>query len=897
MVTYSYTLDNQLDTVEDWDGGVTTYEYDEIGRLITMTIPAGISSVGAYDKANRVIGLTHTDANGFLLGEYSYMLDGVGKPQVVTESLMSPVLISVTKQFLESGGMLVLEAEDGETAANGEQSWQEKTNQSGYSGDGYMQALPDVGTIHEIEDTDPHPAVQFSAQIETTGEYAAWIRGYASDGGSDSLHLTVDGEADNSTRISGFAPRSWEWSHLTMSNTHSTLTIPSSGIYDLQLLMREDGLRVDKLLLITDTNYIPTGDGPAASDFESITNTVSSHLQTHTIAYAYDNLYRLKEATYTGAITGTYQYDYNAVGSRTAYTTTLNSTTVTTYTYDAANHLQTARADDTGVTWHYIYDGNGQRIRQIPVGLTPADGETRYSFNQAGQMIRIEKHDGSTYTTQADIGYDGMGNRVLGTTYIEGVPVTVTYTLDGSFGQPLVIATDAATTLILYGKYAIGEYKLNAAPAEAWQYYLGDGELSVRQLADSDGNISLTRTYAPYGILLAKEGDGAALFGYAGGQTGMDGLWYFGDGYYDPQTGEFLAAGEKNPFGPLAASGGLLFAPLFLWGWRWKKKGKGWVPPAGLFMLVLFVAAGLTSHSINALPTDVGYAPALPPEIRETAIRHETAIRQLTRTRMARATTTVVTIQRSATCTLQSTSTAIPTVTPTNNSVFQKYLSIPDIPTGDMVTFSACETCTWAEGEMAAVQEAASRTGIRLAEVLNAIHDGWNLSAHDAFMHVYGRTVKFIKTGTLCERGLGCWGKTFLREDPVAHEIEVYTDAGVISDPHWAVHELGHAFVNTGRGVLSDLERYRDGFDYPDIYIKFPDRPITPNNPNGTWGFAGRRWDWQRSALGRDSEEFADMYLGWVYDKWEARVDGRWTVHGQMRADFMDYGMSLWLDR
>ena len=69
------------------DSGVATYQYDTIGRLITMTIPAGITSVGACDKANRVIGLTHTDANGFLLGEYDYTLNSVGKPQLVTETL------------------------------------------------------------------------------------------------------------------------------------------------------------------------------------------------------------------------------------------------------------------------------------------------------------------------------------------------------------------------------------------------------------------------------------------------------------------------------------------------------------------------------------------------------------------------------------------------------------------------------------------------------------------------------------------------------------------------------------------------------------------------------------------------------------------------------------------
>ena len=42
------------------------------------------------------------------------------------------------------------------------------------------------------------------------------------------------------------------------------------------------------------------------------------------------------------------------------------------------------------------------------------------------------------------------------------MPLTVTYTLDGMVGQPLVIANSAETTLILYGQYAIGEYKINA---------------------------------------------------------------------------------------------------------------------------------------------------------------------------------------------------------------------------------------------------------------------------------------------------------------------------------------------------------------------------------------------------------------------------------------------------
>ena len=212
-------------------------------------------------------------------------------------------------------------------------------------------------------------------------------------------------------------------------------------------------------------------------------------------------------------------------------------------------------------------------------------------------MTQIENHDGNDYVVQANVGYDGLGNRVLGTTVVEGVPMTVTYTLDGILGQPLMIANNLETTLILYGKYGLGEYKLNAPAGEQWQFYLGDGQLSVRQLTDGDGNVTLTRTYGPYGVTLAQAGNGSALFGYAGAQSGAGGLWYFGNGYFDPQTGQFLATGG-NPLAPLAANvlanpGSLLFGPLMLINWRRRKKKR--LHPATLLFFGVVLAVALTA--------------------------------------------------------------------------------------------------------------------------------------------------------------------------------------------------------------------------------------------------------------------------------------------------------------
>jgi hypothetical protein len=124
----------------------------------------------------------------------------------------------------------------------------------------------------------------------------------------------------------------------------------------------------------------------------------------------------------------------------------------------------------------------------------------------------------------------------------------------------------------------------------------------------------------------------------------------------------------------------------------------------------------------------------------------------------------------------------------------------------------------------------------------------------------------------------------------------MFDDAGnnmLIGDEHWAVHEFGHAFVNAVAGRARPIHM----LDIHQRVPGFPDRP--DNGPlDAFWGFAGGRWDWQRSPSGATSEEFADMFLGWVYGQWEMDVTGsRLSQGGQRRADFMNLFMGLWLDR
>ena len=48
-----------------------------------------------------------------------------------------------------------------------------------------------------------------------------------------------------------------------MDGTPATITIGSPGLHTLSVYMREDGMRVDRILLSTDAALTPSGSRPA----------------------------------------------------------------------------------------------------------------------------------------------------------------------------------------------------------------------------------------------------------------------------------------------------------------------------------------------------------------------------------------------------------------------------------------------------------------------------------------------------------------------------------------------------------------------------------------------------------------------------------------------------------
>jgi RHS repeat-associated protein len=204
------------------------------------------------------------------------------------------------------------------------------------------------------------------------------------------------------------------------------------------------------------------------------------------------------------------------------------------------------------------------------------------------------------------------------------ISLTTSYVLDLTQRNGVLTANASGNlTFYLYG---------NSGPlaelTTSWAYYLTDGTNTPRQMTDATGEVTLARSYTPWGEVRQQVGTGSFTWGYFGGlMDAATGLVYVGGGqYYDPATGRFLTPVNRdgtNPYVPQRGGdplGAVLapFALLALLGGR-KRRGKY---DRVILMLVLMVAVGgaLVACDGQSTPTNSGpttpangTAPTVPP--------------------------------------------------------------------------------------------------------------------------------------------------------------------------------------------------------------------------------------------------------------------------------------------
>ncbi|MBX3060204.1 MAG: hypothetical protein KF770_27420 [Anaerolineae bacterium] len=173
-----------------------------------------------------------------------------------------------------------------------------------------------------------------------------------------------------------------------------------------------------------------------------------------------------------------------------------------------------------------------------------------------------------------------------------------------------------------------------------------------------------------------------------------------------------------------------------------------------------------------------------------------------------------------------------------------------------------------------------------VAMALYKASEGQYGSPSETFKAVYGGAVTFHKTGTD-----GCPDKVCYGEWVGNNKINVYTDIydkdgnskipGEWAGPRWAAHELGHGFEAKVNDILG-VEHIRNNL---------------PADVANRDGFAGPHPGWQQNEceIACNGEIYADMFVGWTYNRWEVR-DGALTDPAILKANHMTTNMSVWID-
>lgn len=115
-----------------------------------------------------------------------------------------------------------------------------------------MRAMPNWGT--NAGDSTNGPQLMYQVNFPSTGDWYVSLRGRADSGNDDSVHIALDGNTPVTYGSSGLSDgfstssNSWNWVE-TFQGSRVRVNVPTAGVHNLGIWMREDGVAVDHIFL------------------------------------------------------------------------------------------------------------------------------------------------------------------------------------------------------------------------------------------------------------------------------------------------------------------------------------------------------------------------------------------------------------------------------------------------------------------------------------------------------------------------------------------------------------------------------------------------------------------------------------------------------------------------
>jgi len=384
--------------------------------------------------------------------------------------------------------------------------------------------------------------------------------------------------------------------------------------------------------------------------------------------------------------------------------------------------------------------------------------------------------------------YNGLGDRLTQN--------DVHYTLDLNAG--LTQALDDGDNTYLYGNGRI------AQTGGTTEYFLGDALGSVRQLTSKDAEITLTKSYAPYGEVRSTSGSGESAFAFTGEQVDVNSLVYLRARFYAPTDGRFLTRDtwDGDEYQPITYN-------------KW------------------------TYANVNPIYyTDPsGKSPGVPPSWREEFVER--------------------------------------TVSLFNISYIESWSLNAKFTIADAVfdvgyKFSSTYPRTWPTPWVA------FRSVYK-----NGVNFSFGTSCYGCRPPSCINEGLFSGTSSAGEFCTPAFGVTYSTSQI---EFASFYENDYLKGRNNVVHELGHAFDNLLDKIPSRVLGQTETWIFAGSECAFPHRTNEEYGPY--YGFASPKgfFTWQMNPAADYSEEFADTFLGWVYNKWETDQIGNLTKAGQIRV-------------
>lgn len=165
----------------------------------------------------------------------------------------------VAMAFQMDADQVVFEAEHYSAVHNTDSDRWAALELVGVSGNGCMEIGPDDRSDWTEDPFDTAPRLDYFVNFSAAKTYYVHVRGDAgtsSDGFSDSCYVALDGVASDWLI---FDDNAGVWGWVT-----EAIDVGSPGVHTVSVLAREDGFRVDKLV-VSATRAAPEGDGPPES--------------------------------------------------------------------------------------------------------------------------------------------------------------------------------------------------------------------------------------------------------------------------------------------------------------------------------------------------------------------------------------------------------------------------------------------------------------------------------------------------------------------------------------------------------------------------------------------------------------------------------------------------------